>query len=110
MMFRSYDTNSLGAFRTPYQDPDEDSSVLAESGSVCLDPTGKRVTFSKRVVFLDELVGGNCCSPSMLAMEDWGKNCWTARYMARLCRQRYRNYHCECCSWLMQFWFDLAYF
>jgi len=65
MVFMSYDTNSLGVFRTPYQDPDEDSSVLAESGSVCSNPTGKRIRFAKRVVFLYELVGGNCCCPSM---------------------------------------------
>jgi len=75
MLFRSYVTNSLWLFRTPYQDPDKDSSVLAESGSVCSDPVGKRVNFAKSVVFLDELVGGNCCCPSMLAMEDWGKKC-----------------------------------
>jgi len=31
--------------------------VLAESGSVCSDPVGKSVSFAKRVVFLDELVG-----------------------------------------------------
>jgi len=110
MVFKSYDTNSLGQFRTAYQDPDEDSSVLVESGSVCSDPIGKRVTFAKKVVFLDELVGGNCCCPSMLTMEDWGKKCWTARYMARLWRERYRYCPCECCSWQMQFWFDLGYF
>ena len=110
MVFRSYNTNSLGVFKTPYQDRDEDSSVLAESGSVCSDPIDKRVRFAKRVVFLDELVGGNCCCPSMLAMEDWGKNCGTARYMATLWRERHRNCPCECCSWQVQFWFDLGYF
>ena len=103
MVFRSNDINSLAVFRTPYQDPDQDSSVLAESGSVCSDPTGKRVRFAKSVVVLDELVGGNCCCPFMLAMEDWGKKCWTARYMARLWRERYRNCPAECYSWQMQF-------
>jgi len=29
MVFRSYEANSLTLFRTPYQDPKEDSSVLA---------------------------------------------------------------------------------
>ena len=70
MVFKSHDTNSLGVFRTPNQDPDEDFSVLAESVSVCSDPIGKRVRFAKRVVVLDELFGGNCCCPSMLAIED----------------------------------------
>jgi len=100
-VFRSYDTNSLGVFRTPYQDPDEDSSMLARSGSVCSDPIGTRVRFGKRVVFLDELVRGNCCCPSILAMVNWGKKYWSARYMARLWRERYRNCLCECCSWQM---------
>jgi len=70
MVFRSYESNSLGVFRTPYLDPDEDSSMLADSRSVCSDTTGKRVRFAKKVVFLDELVGGNCCCPSMLAIVD----------------------------------------
>ena len=70
MVFRSYDTNSLRVSWTPYQDPNDDSSVLAESGSVCSNPTGKRVRFAKKVVFLDQLVRGNCCCCAMLAVQD----------------------------------------
>ena len=75
MLFRSYDTNSLGLFKTPYQDPDEDSSVLTENGPVCLDPISKRVRFAIKVLFLDDLIGSNCCYPSLLSCREWRRRC-----------------------------------
>ena len=84
MLFRSYNTNSWRVFRTPHKDPDVYFALLTESGSVYSDPTDKRVRFAKRVVFFDELVGGNCYCHSMTTMENCGNKCRTARYMARL--------------------------
>ena len=57
MVFRSYDSNSVEVFRTPYHNPGEDSSELGESGSVYSDPTSKSVRFAKWVVSWISLLG-----------------------------------------------------
>ena len=109
MAFKSYDTNALGQFRTADCDSDEDSnSVAFDSVSVHSDPCEKRVRFAKREVLLEPLYNSQCF-PFLSSKEPWSGRYWSARYMQRLWRERYRECPCSSCQEQLDFWFHLGY-